>query len=189
MRQRPRRGELRSVLRTAALILFAGLALGVSIIWMISIRSNIQVLGQYPRRVAYVSEGSLTIWLHETQGPLWKWSFRTNIWRMRDAWWPGPNFNWWTWRCWRNPGWYTELECPIWPFVLSSWAALSLLVFVRRGRRAGECQNCGYSVTGLTVPRCPECGVSIELPAGSAYAGRAESGRAQGVHCPGERPL
>jgi hypothetical protein len=27
----------------------------------------------------------------------------------------------------------------------------------------GACQNCEYSLKGLTIPRCPECGAQVEL--------------------------
>jgi hypothetical protein len=52
------------------------------------------------------------------------------------------------------------------------WAALALLwiwpavAFVRgparrwRRRRASRCTRCGYPLTGLPEPRCPECGKS-----------------------------
>ena len=33
----------------------------------------------------------------------------------------------------------------------------------RRFRR-GLCPKCGYNLTGLTEPRCPECGNDVELP-------------------------
>jgi hypothetical protein len=33
----------------------------------------------------------------------------------------------------------------------------------RRRRRRGECVKCGYSLTGLTLPRCPECGQEYAL--------------------------
>lgn len=31
-----------------------------------------------------------------------------------------------------------------------------------------ECVHCGYSLRGLTEPRCPECGTPFQLPAPSA---------------------
>ena len=31
----------------------------------------------------------------------------------------------------------------------------------RRRRRRGECVKCGYNLTGLPEPRCPECGTSV----------------------------
>ena len=33
----------------------------------------------------------------------------------------------------------------------------------RRGKR-GHCLTCGYNLTGLTEPRCPECGTGFTLP-------------------------
>lgn len=32
----------------------------------------------------------------------------------------------------------------------------------RRRRKLGQCVNCGYSLQGLTEPRCPECGTEIQ---------------------------
>lgn len=39
---------------------------------------------------------------------------------------------------------------------------------IRRRRRylTGRCINCGYNLTGLTEPRCPECGTAFALPPG-----------------------
>ncbi|HNQ23832.1 MAG TPA: hypothetical protein PKK06_12120 [Phycisphaerae bacterium] len=31
----------------------------------------------------------------------------------------------------------------------------------RRRRRHGQCIRCGYNLTGLTEPRCPECGLEF----------------------------
>ena len=31
-------------------------------------------------------------------------------------------------------------------------------------RKRGRCMRCGYDLTGLTKPRCPECGTEIESP-------------------------
>ena len=33
----------------------------------------------------------------------------------------------------------------------------------RASRRVGECSKCGYSLSGLIVPRCPECGKPFDL--------------------------
>ncbi len=46
-------------------------------------------------------------------------------------------------------------------------AAASLFYFYRRaGRRlrryTGRCEKCGYSLTGLSAPRCPECGTPFD---------------------------
>jgi hypothetical protein len=37
-----------------------------------------------------------------------------------------------------------------------------------RRRRRGQSVHCGYNLTGLADPRCPECGQEFTLPAGSA---------------------
>ena len=58
------------------------------------------------------------------------------------------------------------LTVPLWmPFVL--FAAYPALAFIRgpvrrwRRRKRGLCTHCGYNLTGLTEPRCPECGERI----------------------------
>ncbi len=39
-----------------------------------------------------------------------------------------------------------------------------VLLWLGRGRASppGHCQRCGYDLTGLTEPRCPECGQPFE---------------------------
>ena len=52
------------------------------------------------------------------------------------------------------------LAVPLWVLL----AGIPLMVrlrhslLVRKRRKAGQCVHCGYSLTGLTEPRCPECG-------------------------------
>lgn len=53
---------------------------------------------------------------------------------------------------------------PLWiPFLL--FAAYPAMAFIRgpvrrwRRRRKGLCVKCGYNLTGLPEPRCPECGL------------------------------
>jgi hypothetical protein len=42
---------------------------------------------------------------------------------------------------------------------------LLLAWFVRRRRHfSGSCEDCGYALTGLTAPRCPECGRAFHHP-------------------------
>jgi len=55
---------------------------------------------------------------------------------------------------------YFELTMPLWLL------ATPLLVWqFRRGRRPkhapGHCQHCGYDVSTITTPHCPECGSPI----------------------------
>ncbi len=60
----------------------------------------------------------------------------------------------------------TMLKLPLWiPFVL--FGAYPTITFIRgplwryRRRKRGECLACGYNLTGLPKPRCPECGTEI----------------------------
>ena len=48
--------------------------------------------------------------------------------------------------------------------------------------RAGRCVRCGYLLTGLVNPRCPECGQGFELP-GAQNATPCEEAGAY-VHSP-----
>ncbi len=57
---------------------------------------------------------------------------------------------------------------PLWlPLVL--FAAYPVVTFVRgplrrrRRKKRGHCLTCGYNLTGLTEPRCPECGTAFTL--------------------------
>ena len=53
--------------------------------------------------------------------------------------------------------------------VFSAWPILSLALLLRRRwrthrrRKLGLCVKCGYNLTGLTSPRCPECGTGFDL--------------------------
>ena len=56
-----------------------------------------------------------------------------------------------------------RLDVPLWfPFVI--FAFYPILAFIRgplrryRRRKRALCVRCGYNLTGLTEPRCPECG-------------------------------
>ncbi len=70
---------------------------------------------------------------------------------------------------WRGPGSVTlksaDLSAPAWFLLVlfGSYPAVRLRRGVRRWRRGkrGLCWNCGYSLYGLMVPRCPECGRGI----------------------------
>jgi hypothetical protein len=60
----------------------------------------------------------------------------------------------------------TDVEVPFWAlFIL--FASPSASVWIRGGlrrrrrHRRGLCLNCGYNLTGLPEPRCPECGQAI----------------------------
>ena len=69
-----------------------------------------------------------------------------------------------SWRTRVSRGWRTsECDVPLWlPFALL--AAYPVIAFVRgplrryRRRKRNQCAHCGYNLTGLPEPRCPECG-------------------------------
>ena len=54
--------------------------------------------------------------------------------------------------------------CPFWLLFLGCVAVLIYDHFVRKTslhrkrRERNKCETCGYNLTGLTEPRCPECG-------------------------------
>lgn len=60
----------------------------------------------------------------------------------------------------RFPFWFPTLLFSAWP----------LLAFVRGPmrrryrRKRGLCLQCGYNLTGLPQPRCPECGTEFNRP-------------------------
>jgi hypothetical protein len=71
---------------------------------------------------------------------------------------------------------YCYARIPLWlPAALA--AVYPVLTFIRgplrrrRRRRKGLCPNCGYNLTGLPEPRCPECGKQIERPVTAPTAG------------------
>ena len=62
------------------------------------------------------------------------------------------------------PTWYegarlTLVIIPLWmPLAAVGVPTVFLWYRRRRRRREGHCQACGYNLTGLPEPRCPECG-------------------------------
>ena len=61
----------------------------------------------------------------------------------------------------------TCVQFPFW-FAFAALAAYPTLAFIRgplrryRRRRKGLCVGCGYNLTGLTEPRCPECATEFQ---------------------------
>ena len=62
-----------------------------------------------------------------------------------------------------------RLHIPQWPFLALAlvFSIYPALAFIRgpvrrwRRRKRGLCIRCGYNLTGLAEPRCPECGRAI----------------------------
>lgn len=116
-----------------------------------------------------VVEGSLHV---NTYPPgYWKRTIRINC--------MDPGFNIWRARRWRYSPWWSVVPKVI-PYVSGRWYVrvplylpiivvgagvwYPLLPFVRRRRRRtrGLCVACGYDLTGLIEPRCPECGTKFD---------------------------
>lgn len=56
--------------------------------------------------------------------------------------------------------WFPVALISLFLFAPEMWSAVRW--FQRRGRATrGACSNCGYNLTGLIEPRCPECGASL----------------------------
>ena len=59
--------------------------------------------------------------------------------------------------------------CPGWFGIVGS-GTYPLIAFIRgplrryRRRKHGLCVRCGYNLTGLPEPRCPECGTEVKKP-------------------------
>lgn len=63
----------------------------------------------------------------------------------------------------KSTGAASEWTLPLWPFFV--FASMSPIVNwlwerhqLRRRRRRGHCETCGYNLTGSISGRCPECG-------------------------------
>lgn len=65
----------------------------------------------------------------------------------------------------RDVNWTWSAGGLAWSIILTITGAAAALaayrVFVRRGRLAGRCDECGYDLTGLVSAKCPECGMEV----------------------------
>jgi hypothetical protein len=57
---------------------------------------------------------------------------------------------------------FFRAEIPLYYFVVASVVGLTCVVapWHRFARSALKCSHCGYDLTGIEAPRCPECGTS-----------------------------
>ncbi len=64
------------------------------------------------------------------------------------------------------PIWFLTLLILAYPFLILIRGPMRR----RRRRLRNECIHCGYSLTGLIEPRCPECGGANVLQSGAAHS-------------------
>jgi hypothetical protein len=76
-----------------------------------------------------------------------------------------------------SPRWRADLFVQVHPILVVATLGYLLLgvlsvATVRNWRRVGKpddpsrCRQCGYSLIGLSAPRCPECGLPVRQPRG-----------------------
>ncbi len=66
----------------------------------------------------------------------------------------------------RSGGGMVSFVLPMWMptalFATALWIGCRPARRRRRRKKLGQCLNCGYSLTGLGLPRCPECGTQFD---------------------------
>lgn len=111
----------------------------------------------------------------------WHWAFSQACF-VPPCWRDGQFFSWW-WHYAENTRWpdmtlvtsrVTQILFPVWvlpPLFLLYPGIVFIRGPVRRWRRKrkGLCLKCGYDLTGLASPRCPECGTGVSI--GSPHCG------------------
>ncbi|MCK4623875.1 MAG: hypothetical protein KAV00_01080 [Phycisphaerae bacterium] len=107
-----------------------------------------------------VADGNLVIWYRD----------RIRRWRWSPGWGPLTKFEFAGIKYSDQTGWLQafttrsiDVELPLWmPLLLFSLPPA--IAFIRgplrrhRRRKRNQCVHCGYNLTGLPGPRCPECG-------------------------------
>ena len=74
------------------------------------------------------------------------------------------SLNWWSFRL-ESHMYSDRVEFPIWlPGLIVAIPTLLVWRIVPKFPR-GHCRRCGYNLTGLTEPRCPECGTECSVEA------------------------
>lgn len=65
---------------------------------------------------------------------------------------------------WNGSSWTCDSSLWFLSAAFGLYPALLFLRFLRQTRRdrSGFCDKCGYNLTGLTEPRCPECGKEFD---------------------------
>ena len=58
--------------------------------------------------------------------------------------------------------WSWFVPVPLWWLLFVATIPTTLLWYRDRRYPPGHCQQCGYNLTGLPEPRCPECGTEFD---------------------------
>ena len=159
------------MIRKAIIVVLTLAAVGIGLAWL---GSQI-VYPWYDWTFQLNEEGRLNVWCvpgsasfgiwEPVENPVGDWSSRYGWGETRRGppGWNNFSLEWGEY----TSGRYWIVRCAYWlPFTL--FAAYPTIAFIRgplrrwRRRRKGLCLRCGYGLTGLPEPRCPECGTEFE---------------------------
>jgi len=154
-------------------------SIGVSLLWIRSQNQNdsIQWHGPNTMLMSISSKGLMCLWYaNDNLGQYKGWRYvdfgKQDY--LRTKMWPPPNnwgFRWQLQRTVKSPkgGWAVGGRMNLLVY-FPDWLLLSVtllpsliwtLLLIRRRKKAGHCENCGYNLTGNISGICPECGERI----------------------------